>query len=217
MATNARTLTLGEIRNRFGVRLNSDDSFFSKWLDEVPPLTELEKLGLERLKSNYEYISQEDSPLEEVIKLVVVSPVLDLAGFYQPPFLIKTEVGTTLDIPDDPDNSPIQGRIDVLVVQDLLWVLVIESKSARLDVTVGIPQALTYLLSSLTRQSALYGMITNGREVLFLKVDRSTTPPEYSCSFTYRLLENSVEREQILQGLRYIGASVQSTIRGNVY
>ncbi len=209
MTINARTLTLGDLRNRFGVRLDSDDSFFSRWLDEAPALTEMEKLGLERLRRNYEYITLEDSPLEEVIKLVVVSPLLDLAGFYQPPFLIKTEVGTTLEIPDDPDNSPIQGRIDVLVVQNLLWVLVIESKPARLDVTVGIPQALTYLLSTPTKQSTLYSMVTNGREVLFLKLDRYTTPPQYSRSLTYRLLENSVEREQILQGLKYIGASVK--------
>jgi len=206
MATNARSVTFSDLRNRFGVRLNSDDAFFARWLDETPSLTEAEEVGLERLKRNYEYISQEDSPLEEVVKLVVVSPLLDLAGFYQPPFLIKTEVGTTLDIPDDPDISPIQGRIDVLVVQDLLWVLVIESKPARLDVTVGIPQALTYLLSSPTAQSTLYSMVTNGREVLFLKLDRSTTPPQYSRSTTYRLLENSIERSEILRGLRYIGA-----------
>ena len=206
MATNARSVTFSEIRNRFGVRLNPDDAFFARWLDETPSLTEAEELGLERLKRNYEYISQEDSPLEEVVKLVVVSPLLDLAGFYQPPFLIKTEVGTTLDIPDDPDISPIQGRIDVLVVQERLWVLVIESKPARLDVTVGIPQALTYLLSAPTAQSTLYSMVTNGREVLFLKLDRSTTPPQYSRSTTYRLLENSIERSEILRGLRYIGA-----------
>lgn len=206
MATNARSVTFSDLRNRFGVRLNPDNSFFVRWLDEAPSLTEAEELGLERLKRNYEYISQEDSPVEEVVKLVVVSPLLDLAGFYQPPFLIKTEVGTTLDIPDDPDISPIQGRIDVLVVQDLLWVLVIESKPARLDVTVGIPQALTYLLSSPTAQSTLYSMVTNGREVLFLKLDRSTTPPQYSRSTTYRLLENSIERSEILRGLRYIGA-----------
>ncbi len=209
MTTTARTLTLGEIRNRFGVEFNPDDSFFARWLDEAPPLPDAEKLGLERLKRNYEYISQEDSPLEEVVKLLVVSPLLDLAGFYQPPFLIKTEVGTTIYVSDDPDNSPIQGRIDVLIVQSLLWVLVIESKPARLDVTVGIPQALTYLLSAPAAQSTLYGMVTNGREVLFLKLDRSTTPPQYSRSLTYRLLENSIEREQVLQGLLYIGASMQ--------
>ncbi|KAM3100663.1 hypothetical protein ACKFKG_00570 [Phormidesmis sp. 146-35] len=47
------------------------------------------------------------------MKLVVISPLLDLAGFYQPPFLIKTEVSTTLEIEDDPNISPIQGKVAI--------------------------------------------------------------------------------------------------------
>ncbi|HBB34335.1 MAG TPA: type I restriction endonuclease subunit R [Cyanobacteria bacterium UBA8803] len=205
MTTNARTLTLTNLRHNFGVRLNPNDSFFAQWLKQVPPLTEAEQQGLERLTRNYTYLSQEDPPLEEVVKLVVVSPLLDLADFYQPPFLIRTEVGTTLEVADEPDISPIQGKIDILVVQETLWILAIESKPARLDVTAGIPQALTYLLSAPTSQSVLYGMVTNGREVLFVRLYRSQPSPQYSRSLTYRLLENAQEREQVLQGLKYLG------------
>jgi predicted type IV restriction endonuclease len=169
-----------------------------------------EQQGLDRLAQNYLYISQEDSPLEEVVKLVVVSPLLDLAGFYQFPFLIKTEVSTTLEIADEPD-TPIQGKIDILVIQEDLWILVIESKPARLDVTVGVPQALSYLLSASSTQSTLYGMVTNGREVLFLTCDRHS-PPHYSYSATYRLLENAQERTQVLQGLKYLGTMIQPAI-----
>ena len=206
MPTNARTLTLTDLRQHFGIKLNPDDPFFSHWLDQAPSLTESEQQGLDRLARNYAYISQEEPPLEEVVKLVVLSPLLDLAGFYQPPFLIKTETSTTLEIADDPDTSPIQGKIDILVVQETLWILIIESKPARLDVTAGVPQALTYLLSAPTPQTR-YGMITNGREVLFLKLDRAPSP-QYSRSLTYRLLENTQERSQILQGLKLIGASL---------
>lgn len=205
MPTNARTLTLKDLRHHFGLRLNPDDPFFAQWLNQVPPLTEAEQQGLERLTRNYTYLSQEEPPLEEVVKLVMVSPLLDLAGFYQPPFLIKTEVGTTLEIADEPDMPSIQGKIDILVVQEALWILVIESKPARLDVTAGIPQALTYLLSAPTSQSVLYGMVTNGREVLFVRLVRSQSSPQYSRSLTYRLLENAQEREQVLQGLKYLG------------
>lgn len=208
MTTNARTLTLADLRQRFGVRLNSNNSFFEHWLDEAPPLPEAERSGLERVKRNYEYLSQEEPPLEEVVKLVVVSPLLDLAGFYQPPFLIKAEVGTVLEVSDEPDTPPIQGKVDVLVVQETLWVLVIESKPARLDVTAGIPQALTYLLSSPTHQPTLYGMVTNGREVLFLQLEQDSLPPSYSRSTTYRILENSQERENVLQGLKQIGTLI---------
>lgn len=205
MTTNVRSLTLTDLRRNFGVRLNPNDPFFAQWLNQVPPLSEDEKQGLARLTRNYTYLSQEELPLEEVVKLVVLSPLLDLAGFYQPPFLIKTEVSTTLEVADDPDMSPIQGKIDILVVQEALWILVIESKPARLDVTVGIPQLLTYLLSTPTSQSLLYGMVTNGREVLFLRLDRNQPSPQYSRSLTYRLLESSQEREQVLQGLKYLG------------
>lgn len=209
MPTNARTLTLTDLRQSFGIRLNSSDPFFSHWLDQAPSLTAAEQQALDRLANNYAYISQEELPLEEVVKLVVISPLLDLAGFYQPPFLIKTEVSTTIEVADDPDLSPVQGKIDILIVQDTLWVLILESKPSRLDVTAGIPQALTYLLSAPTPQTR-YAMITNGREVLFLKLDR-TSPPQYSRSQTYRLLENDQERSQILQGLKSIGASIQKT------
>lgn len=210
MTVNARTITLTELRQRFGVRLNSSDRFFEDWLIQVPLVSEMESVALERIRQNYEYLSQEEPPLEEVVKLVVVSPLLDLAGFYQTPFLIKAEVSTTIEVSDDPDTSPIFGKIDVPVVQKSLWVLVIESKPARLDVTVGIAQALTYLLSAPATQNTLYGMVTNGREVLFLKLERGTQPLRYSRSSTYRLLESVQERQQVLQGLQQIGAWIQT-------
>ncbi|MFN9817719.1 MAG: restriction endonuclease subunit R, partial [Pseudanabaena sp.] len=97
--------------------------------------------------------------------------------------------------------------IDILVIQDSFWILVIESKPARLDVTAGIPQALTYLLSAPKLQSNCYGMVTNGREVLFLKCDHQDMP-QYTRSHTYRLLENTAERIQVLQGLKQIGAYI---------
>jgi len=210
MITNASSLTLRNLRQTFGVQLSSNDDFFFKWLKNSPPLIESEQVGLDRLSRNYLYLSQEEPPLEEIVKLVVVSPLLDLAGFYQSPFFVKTEVSTSLEIADEPNAAPIQGRIDILVVQDSLWVIVIESKPARLDVTAGIPQALTYLLSAPSRPTTCYGMVTNGREVIFLKLDRSANPvanpPQYIRSPTYRLLENIEERSQVLQGLKQIGS-----------
>jgi hypothetical protein len=54
-------------------------------LNHVPTLTEAKLLGLDHLTRNYTYLSQEEPPLEEIVKLIVVSPLLDLAGFYQFP------------------------------------------------------------------------------------------------------------------------------------
>jgi predicted type IV restriction endonuclease len=209
MITNARNLTLMDLRKTFGLRLNPIDLFFGQWLTDAIPLSDRDIQSLDHIAQTYAYLSQEDSPLDEINKLVVLSPLLDLAGFYQAPFLPKTETSTTLKIPEDPDHNTIQGKIDVLILQDEFWVLVIESKPAKLDVTAGIPQALTYLLSSPPANKP-YGMVTNGREAIFLKLDRTQSAPQYSKSIAYRLLDSPQERQQILQGLRYISQELQS-------
>jgi predicted type IV restriction endonuclease len=208
--TNASSLTLSTLRQNFGLRLDSSDRFFDEWLNNAPTLTEAELQGLNRLARNYTYLSQEEPPLEEIVKLVVVSPLLDLAGFYQFPFLVKAEVSTNIEVADEANTRLVQGRIDILVIQDSFWILVIESKPARLDVTAGIPQALTYLLSAPNLQSSCYGMVTNGREVLFLKCDRNKSVPQYTKSHTYRFLENTAERIQVLQGLKQIGTCIDN-------
>ncbi len=210
MITNASSLTLSTLRQNFGLRLDSSDRFFDEWLNNAPTLTEAELQGLNRLARNYTYLSQEEPPLEEIVKLVVVSPLLDLAGFYQFPFLVKAEVSTNIEVADEANTRLVQGRIDILVIQDSFWILVIESKPARLDVTAGIPQALTYLLSAPNLQSSCYGMVTNGREVLFLKCDRNKSVPQYTKSHTYRFLENTAERIQVLQGLKQIGTCIDN-------
>jgi hypothetical protein len=43
-----------------------------------------------------------------------------------------------------------------------------------------------------------FGMIINGREVLFLKLDRSRPQSQYLKSIAYRLLDSPQERIQIL-------------------
>ena len=148
MITNASSLTLSTLRQNFGLRLDTSDRFFDEWLNNASPLTEVELQGLDRLTRNYTYLSQEEPPLEEIVKLVVISPLLDLAGFYQFPFLVKAEVSTNIEVADEVNAMAVQGRIDILVIQDSFWILVIESKPARLDVTAGIPQALAYVLGA---------------------------------------------------------------------
>jgi len=76
---------------------------------------------------------------EEAVKIVVLSPLLDLAGFYQPPFEIETE--TPIRISAEDDGVIVKGNIDVLVVQKQFWILVIESKSTKFDVMTALLQA----------------------------------------------------------------------------
>jgi hypothetical protein len=59
MITNAISLTLANLRQKFKIQLNSGDRFFDEWLQNAPTLTESEQQGLERLSRNYIYLSQE--------------------------------------------------------------------------------------------------------------------------------------------------------------
>ena len=84
--------------------------------------------------------------MESIIKRVVLSPLLDLAGFYQLPFRINGEIGIKVAAEDEGDI--IQGCIDVLVIQAQLWVTVIEVKNSEFSITTAIPQALAYMLAA---------------------------------------------------------------------
>jgi predicted type IV restriction endonuclease len=199
-------LTLSDLKETFQLSRDRRDGFFEQWLQAATPLSDFEQQALIRLTSNYENII-ETNPLEEVVKLVVVAPLLDLAGFYQPPFSIRTEVSTKLFVPEG--NQIFTGSIDVLVIKQRLWVLVIESKQSRFDVIAGIPQALSYLLSQpsethFPKINARFGMVTNGREVIFLKL-MINQPPTYTQSRVYQVIETQDDLPEILQGLKAIG------------
>lgn len=204
-------LALSDLRDKFQLSRDRTDPLFEQWLNDAEALSDFEQQALDRLKRNYENII-ETNPLEEVVKLVVVSPLLDLAGFYQPPFSIRAEVSTKLVVTEG--SQTFTGSIDVLVVKQLLWVLVVESKQSRFDVTSGIPQALSYLLSQPSEAQPpatndRFGMVTNGREVVFLKL-KPEQPPAYVQSRTYQVIEVREDLTQILQGLKVIGHQIIS-------
>ncbi|WP_414545807.1 hypothetical protein [Nostoc sp. CCY0012] len=125
----AREISLDELEEKFGLQLASDTNFFREWQDNLPTLNAVEKQAIERIKSNYFNLNKRRFMSEEAVKMVVLSPLLDLAGFYQPPFEIETE--TAIEITAEDEGLIVKGNIDVLVIQKRLWILVIESKSSK--------------------------------------------------------------------------------------
>ncbi|NEO01273.1 MAG: type I restriction endonuclease subunit R, partial [Moorea sp. SIO3I7] len=84
----AQDLSLEELQEHFKLQLTTDHQFFREWQDNLPSLTDQEKRSLERVRSNYFNLVNRRPLLEEAVKMVVLSPLLDLAGFFQPPFSI---------------------------------------------------------------------------------------------------------------------------------
>lgn len=197
----AQDLSLEELQENFGLQLTTDSQFFREWQDNLPSLTDEEKRSLERVRSNYFNLVNRRHLLEEGVKMVVLSPLLDFAGFFQAPFSIKTE--TSVEIAAEDNRVIVRGRIDVLVVGQRLWILVIESKSTKFDVMAALPQALAYMLYDLKSDKPRFGFLVNGREFVFVKLQQADVPI-YNRSYALSI-ERANELEQVLAALKGIG------------
>ncbi|MCU0568197.1 MAG: restriction endonuclease subunit R [Oculatellaceae cyanobacterium Prado106] len=165
-------VTLHDLEQRFALKLAEAPDFFSEWQEELPTLTQSERERLQRVEATYANLERR-SLLENTVKLAVVAPLLDLAGFFLPPFYVDTETvdpETTIEILAEDADMQFRGRMDVLVLLEQIWVLIIESKRAEFSLKVGIPQVLSSMLASPQKPQPVYGLVTNGSSFMFLKL-----------------------------------------------
>ena len=204
----AEKLTLYDLEKSFNLTLCDRPDFFPEC--NIGPLlistsiSQREKEQLDRIKTNYIHLSKRPM-LEEMVKMVVLSPLLDIAGFYQPPFYSIAEKSVKVSVKDE--NLTIRGKIDVLVLQDRFWILVIESKQVGVSLQKGIPQALAYMLANPCPEKDVYGMVTNGSNFIFLKLAWQDKPI-YGISDEYTLMRHENDLYEILQILKTIGIAI---------
>jgi hypothetical protein len=199
----ASELTLAEAEEKFGLKMTEDDAFFPEW-QQVPPVSEADQQTLDQVKSSFLYLSRYPMS-EEAVKLVVLSPLLAMAGFYQPPFRIKTEASVQIALEDA--GEILRGRIDILVLQEQFWVVVVEAKEAGFSLKTAIPQALSYMMA--TPQQPAYGLVTNGSEFRFIKL--MVEPPLYGLSDLLTLQRRDNDLYSVLGILKQLGSLVQPT------
>lgn len=203
----ARTLKLADLRAKFGLQRTEAADFFLEWQEGLMALTAIEQQAVDRIKANYLYLL-EYPVLEIIVKMVVLSPLLDLAGFYAPPFRVTGELEVKVTAADE--GEVIQGAIDILALQERFWVTVIEAKNSEFSLTKALPQGLAYMLAHPHTDRPAFGAVTNGSEFLFIKL-ASTPSPRYALSNTFSLLNRGNDYYQVLQILKRFGTLVQST------
>ncbi len=125
-AIPANDLTLRQVKEQFGL-VQVDGTAIATWQAPFAAPSDLERQLLDRVQTNYGYLS-ERSLAEGLVNMVVVSPLLDLAGFYQPPFDVDIEFEGSIPIQAEGDESPLEtlrertlvkGPIDLLVSYSL--------------------------------------------------------------------------------------------------
>ncbi len=205
----ATEATLRDLKQAFGLQQTQNPTFFPEWLEVDTDLSKAEQALLDRVKANFVELMEDPPMLENSVKMVVLAPLLDLAGFYHKPFRIETETSVDVELKDE--DLVIRGRIDVLALKNRLWLLVIESKRSDFAVTRAIPQALAYMLGNPEMMQPTFGMITNGNEFLFLKSIRQPTA-EYANSRLFSLVNPNNELYSVLQVLKRFGVEAIANV-----
>jgi hypothetical protein len=194
----ARELTLGQLEENFGLVRSVTNPIFAENTVTLPSLTPVEKDLLNQVKAEFIYMSSQDV-LEPIVKMVVLSTLLRIAGFFRTPFRITAEKQVELVTEDE--GVLVRGLIDLLVFYDQIWVVTIEAKRAEYSLRAAITQVLNDMLASPSPQT--YGLVTNGSEFRFiqlLKQDR----PSYVLSDLFAI-DRGDDFDRVAPILKYLG------------
>ncbi|MBE9099066.1 type I restriction endonuclease [Vacuolonema iberomarrocanum] len=196
--------SLAEAEARFHLS-RADETFFPEWCASLPLLTELEQEALNTIRNRLLYHRADGELLEGAVTLLVASPLLELAGFYDPPFRMKAEAAIEIALNDG--EEILRGRIDILILQQQLWVMVLESKKTMISVRSALPQALAYLMASNNLEKPRFGMLTNGDDVVFIKL--ATQPAaQYALSRAFSIYTVASELQSAFQVLKQLGRAI---------
>lgn len=199
-----RDATLRDLIDNFGLQRAQDSQFFREWQENLPEVTELERQYLDKVKAGYLNLIEYPPLLEKTIQFSIVSPILFLADFFLPPFRICAEESS--EISDEDDEVAIRGQIDILLLKEQFWLLVIESKRAFFSIEAGLAQLLSYMLANPNKDQPGFGMITTGGSFTFVKLTHGKVP-QYSTSKIFELRNPGNELYDVFQILKQVGQS----------
>lgn len=195
---------LNEARRKFNLAPTSDPSFFPEWQTALPPLTEAEKNACDRLKNRYLYYAADGAISEGTVHYMMISPLLELLNLYDPPYKVRAEKHVYVEL--ETEDTVLEGRIDALVIQDQLWIVLIEAKQYGFSVLQAIPQALAYMMANPNPNKPLFGLITTGEDYLFIKLNAR----QYAQSYKFTLLSDAQNNLfRVLQILKRMITSFQ--------
>ncbi|MDX2212223.1 MAG: restriction endonuclease subunit R [Oculatellaceae cyanobacterium bins.114] len=200
--------TLAEAERQFNLSRTEDVTVFSEWQTPFPDLLTREQMALDEVRQRYLYQRSVGQLLEGTVTLLLASPLLTIAGFYDPPFRVRAEESVRLTLDDG--EEVLQGRIDILVLLNQFWVVVLESKKIALSVWTALPQTLAYLVANPQPEQPSFGMMINGDEILFVKLVQGLQRT-YAVSRVFAPFTSSQELYSTLQILKRIAQVIVAT------
>jgi hypothetical protein len=198
----ARDVTLRDLIDQFGLELVQDEQFFWEWQQDLPEITASERQFLDKVKATYTNLVSYPPLLEKAVQISIVSPLLFLADFYLPPFHIKTE--KSIEIATEDEGVIIRGQMDILLLKEQFWLMVIESKALSFSVEAGLAQLLVYMMANPHSGKPSFGMIATGGTFIFAKLVRDAVP-RYATSDQFAILNQKNGIYDAFRVLRRLG------------
>ncbi|MBT9314553.1 type I restriction endonuclease [Leptothoe spongobia] len=197
------------LHDRLGLNRATDASFFSEWLTPPLELTEDDRAFLDHLQQRYLNYYNADLLTEGTVLLSIVAPLLERLGCHEPPFFVQSEVPVRLEVTER--DEIYRGRMDVLVLRNCIWILTLEAKRAKFAADIALPQCLAYM--SAAPQQPTFGMVTNGSDFIFCKLDGSMY--DFSDIFSLLSRKNKLfDVAKILSHLKNIQSEQQDSKAG---
>ncbi|MEG3861491.1 type I restriction endonuclease subunit R [Microcoleus sp. herbarium12] len=197
--------TLADVESRFNIARTESEGFFPEWYQDLPEITEADKSALNLIRRRYLYHLNDGNLTEGTVTLIMGSPLLERAGFYDSPFKMTAEKSVQIVLDEeDEEIETLKGRIDVLVMQNQFWVTLLESKRTTISVMSALPQTLAYMTANPRQDRPSFAAMTNGSEIVFVKLDFQN-PPKYDLSRIFSPLPLTNELFTVLQIFKKIG------------
>ncbi len=196
----AKDVTLHDLNTKFHLQLVENSQFFPEWQNHLPPIYDSEKQLLDKLKAGYFNLIEYPPLLENAVQIAVLGPLLYLADFFLAPFHIKSEI--SVSVSDVDEGTTVEGKIDILVLKEHLWVVVIESKRASFSVEAGLAQLLSYMLANPYQNHLNLGLITTGGSFVFVKLVTGDVP-QYALSRIFELRNPGNDLYAVLSVLKH--------------
>jgi hypothetical protein len=205
ITVESSSLSLNDVHRLLKLQKQSN-GLFTDFLT-LEPLTEFEQQDLSRIRSDFERYFNAGKISEGFIKFLTLAPLMRVAGFFDA--MIRLTMEDVIAIAIEDEDTSIKGRMDILAVNNAqattappFWILVIETKNSSVDVFEGLPQLLTYAFKSLGQQPSVWGLVTNGRNYLFVYL-REGNPLIYHLMPELSLIntEDSIRLLQVMKAI----------------
>ncbi|MBE9033390.1 type I restriction enzyme HsdR N-terminal domain-containing protein [filamentous cyanobacterium LEGE 11480] len=205
LAISKAMTTMAQVQARFSIDYASEPDFFPEWQSDLPQLTGPEQAQLAHIQQRFVEHRNRGSLPEGTVDKLMISPLLDLAGLYDSRFTIRTEA--SVEIALEAEGEVLQGRMDTLILHETVWVLVIEAKNSTFSLSVALPQLLTYMMSAPKDGQAKFGLVTNGEEFRFVKLQAEQNQTWFDLSAVLSVMPP--KRSQLPQVVQILKSLVQ--------